>query len=587
MQASSDQLLKLPPISRSTIIRRYEFPQHIQQMLAVKKNIKEEMSSGKPTQQTDQLMFEFIAKVNYANCIYTSTHLLPDGKHYKFFVNRYNNPILIRKTFMRRPWWKPALTDDAPDLNFAWTQLPIKALYSRIPALNSTLPTISSKVNPSSLSQSALTRYPNFIKNHRKHFRDAIIVDFLEYEKPNSLKFVDLSPPGSPSKAKKKLPLADALVELSPLTSVMQNKLECNFQYGHKSAMILNLRHYCRRAGVNLNELVPVTFYLNSLASSEFLEFKKFCEARRLRGDSEPDRNLWLVKPAENTFGGKGIRMADSFEGVETILKESFQSAEALRYPLKFVIQKYIEKPLLYKNRKFDVRTFLLITSVNKRMKAFWFPLGYLRTSAKEYSLEDTADLPSHITNDCLQKHLEDYGKHELGNKVMYEQFEAYLTTKGFKGVWAKTVVPKMKRISLHLVKAICRKADPHRRAQSFELVGLDFLVDEDFNPLLIEANNSPSLVKSENELLNSLLALVVEQVFQLAVDPVFPPPPGAQTQHLFADPLVGNKFELLFDEERDLDLDLGPPHTYGYVTYKTHSKIAASLAALRSSSIL
>ena len=138
MQASSDQLLKLPPISRSTIIRRYEFPQHIQQMLAVKKNIKEEMSSGKPTQQTDQLMFEFIAKVNYANCIYTSTHLLPDGKHYKFFVNRYNNPILIRKTFMRRPWWKPALTDDAPDLNFAWTQLPIKALYSRIPALNST-----------------------------------------------------------------------------------------------------------------------------------------------------------------------------------------------------------------------------------------------------------------------------------------------------------------------------------------------------------------------------------------------------------------------------------------------------------------
>ena len=45
-----------------------------------------------------------------------------------------------------------------------------------------------------------------------------------------------------------------------------------------------------------------------------------------------------------------------------------------------FVIQKYIEKPLLINKRKFDIRVWALVT---QNMELFFFKEGYIRTSCK------------------------------------------------------------------------------------------------------------------------------------------------------------------------------------------------------------
>ncbi len=45
----------------------------------------------------------------------------------------------------------------------------------------------------------------------------------------------------------------------------------------------------------------------------------------------------------------------------------------------RFVIQKYIEKPLLINERKFDVRVWVLVTHY---MDVFVFSEGYVRTSS-------------------------------------------------------------------------------------------------------------------------------------------------------------------------------------------------------------
>jgi hypothetical protein len=82
-------------------------------------------------------------------------------------------------------------------------------------------------------------------------------------------------------------------------------------------------------------------------------------------------------------------------------------------------MQKYIEKPLLWNGRKFDIRVWAV---ANTRHDFLWYRHGYLRTSSSEYDTEAT-DNYIHLTNNCLQKHGENYGVHEEGNTVSFAVF--------------------------------------------------------------------------------------------------------------------------------------------------------------------
>jgi hypothetical protein len=59
------------------------------------------------------------------------------------------------------------------------------------------------------------------------------------------------------------------------------------------------------------------------------------------------------------------------------------------------IVQKYIEKPLLYKNRKFDIRIWAIATC---KGEIYFYREGYLRTSSNIYSTE-SSNLTIHLTN--------------------------------------------------------------------------------------------------------------------------------------------------------------------------------------------
>ena len=66
------------------------------------------------------------------------------------------------------------------------------------------------------------------------------------------------------------------------------------------------------------------------------------------------------------------------------------------------VTQKYIHNPLLINRRKFDIRTYVLMTSVNGNTKVYIYEEGYLRTSSREYSNHNIHDRLVHLTNDAV-----------------------------------------------------------------------------------------------------------------------------------------------------------------------------------------
>lgn len=128
--------------------------------------------------------------------------------------------------------------------------------------------------------------------------------------------------------------------------------------------------------------------------------------------------NAWIVKPGENTNRGNGIIVCLELNEIKNILKKQEKHADG---SLKtYILQKYIERPLLYKKRKFDLRHYMMLNCAHGRMKGYWYREGYVRTTSTEYTLK-ISNGSVHLTNDAVQKNLPDYGKYEKGNKIYYE----------------------------------------------------------------------------------------------------------------------------------------------------------------------
>lgn len=62
-------------------------------------------------------------------------------------------------------------------------------------------------------------------------------------------------------------------------------------------------------------------------------------------------------------------------------------------------------------------------------------------------------------------------------------------------------ILPKMRDITIDLMKASINLLDPERRSNNFELFGLDFILDEDLRVYLIDVNSNPIFKANTNML--------------------------------------------------------------------------------------
>ena len=234
--------------------------------------------------------------------------------------------------------------------------------------------------------------------------------------------------------------------------------------------------------------------------------------------------NLWLIK-AINLNRGMGIKVENDLDKIE---KEIIEINDNLKMEISnkkkrkckcILIQKYIEKPLLYQGRKFDIRLWVLFIG-NKPDDVYIFKEGHLKATCGNYDL-NSKDIYVHLTNYSIQKYNSDFSKIEIGNEIPFKDLQKDLDSKKIKINFRNNIYPKIVRIVRITAGAAKAKINMMNRKNCFEIYGYDFMIDEKFNPFLIEINTNPGFEFS-SPLINMLLPRLIDDAFKLTIDTDF-----------------------------------------------------------------
>lgn len=276
---------------------------------------------------------------------------------------------------------------------------------------------------------------------------------------------------------------------------------------------------YADLNNVTVTEVLPTCFILT--VGVEDVEFANFTsrfnelEKKNFTRERVPAKhcqdNWWLIKPA-NMNQGRGIKIYNTMKEISGFLAQ--QQPNSL-----WVAQKYLERPLLYKDRKFDIRLWVLVTANNE---IYYYKKSYVRTSSSSYELGDTQDYVAHLTNNCFQVQSDSYGKHEDGNIITLAALETYIRETKEKSYtlddhffpWAVN----------HCVDVIISGQKKMKRVPtSFELFGFDLMIDEDLRVWLIECNVNPHL-GMPNNMMKERVPSMLNEMLTLTLDTIVPP---------------------------------------------------------------
>lgn len=218
--------------------------------------------------------------------------------------------------------------------------------------------------------------------------------------------------------------------------------------------------------------------------------------------------NVWILKPA-GLSRGRGIRCFDSLSDIFSHIV----SKRDLR--LQWVVQKYIEDIMTIHSRKFDIRQWVLVTSVSP--PTIWLhQQNYLRFCSKDYNISSLKSRYVHLTNNSVNKESHSASVPIKGNMWFNSDLVHHLDTHYSPGVYQNKVLPELKRQVVLSVRSVVDNIPNQKNC--YEFFGYDFLLDESCQPWLIEVNSSPAMDLSTH-VTERLIPLVSEDIIKVTVD--------------------------------------------------------------------
>ena len=213
---------------------------------------------------------------------------------------------------------------------------------------------------------------------------------------------------------------------------------------------------------------------------------------------------IYIAKPIAGASGENIEIIKNKKEFISNIpnfKKSFFRRDKQIKDGKNWVLQEYIEKPLLYKKRKFHIRAHVILSN---EKKGFLDKQLLLYPSKKNYKLADFKNKDIHDSHGTGNKNIE----------VLKEDFKGNFTQKEYD---------KIKKGVIKICKIFIKKAilKCYEGLDScFIFFGLDIMFLEDFTPIFIEANITPGIIGSYKNYHN----IILEGVMQNIIDKKFPP---------------------------------------------------------------
>ncbi|XP_049950814.1 tubulin monoglutamylase TTLL4-like isoform X1 [Schistocerca serialis cubense] len=258
------------------------------------------------------------------------------------------------------------------------------------------------------------------------------------------------------------------------------NHFPGTFQIGRKDRLWKNLYRLMTKFGKKEFGFIPRTYVLPQDSKMLRQAWEKNC-----------GKEKWIIKPPASARG-TGIKVIHRWAQIPK------------RRPL--VVQKYISQPYLINGSKFDLRLYVLVTSINP-LRIYIYDDGLVRFASVKYSgdMACLSDRYMHLTNYSINKMSSQYTQNEdasacQGHKWTVKTLWSYLEKDGVdvKALWDSLVDLVIKTIiSGESSISQLTRANLVSRYCSYELFGIDVLLDEALKPWLLEVNISPSLHSS------------------------------------------------------------------------------------------
>ena len=268
------------------------------------------------------------------------------------------------------------------------------------------------------------------------------------------------------------------------------NHFPSTFALGRKDFMYKHYKKYHNLYKSDYN-YVPETYILPDDAN-DFLD-----KYKNIIYNLSTAKTKFIVKPV-GLSRGRGIHILSSKSEFKSICK-----ASEVRHGKNFLVSKYISKPHLINNKKYDLRIYVLISSLYP-LKIYMYKEGLVRFATEEYIKGDFNNVFIHLTNYSINKeNIPRYNNNN--NEEDFQKFSKWSLSE-YKEYFEKnnqienynTIMKKVKDIIIKSIITstddICADIALNKKNSLFELYGFDILVDHKFNTWLMEINVGPSM---------------------------------------------------------------------------------------------